>query len=44
VDSPDKSGETWKTNLREFEHLDLSLNFFDASLLIVRLSYGSNKM
>jgi hypothetical protein len=34
--SPDKSGETLEKGLWMARHLDLSLNFFGVSLLIVR--------
>jgi hypothetical protein len=44
VDSPDKSGEAWKWKIWCDKHLDLSPNIFDASLLIVWLSYDSNKI
>jgi hypothetical protein len=44
VDSPDKSGEAWKWKVWSDKHLNLSPNFFDASLLIVQLSYDSNKI
>jgi hypothetical protein len=44
VDSPDKSGETYKWKIWRDKHLDLSPNFFDASLLIVPLFYDSNKI
>jgi hypothetical protein len=35
VDSPDKSGETWKSDFWMVKHLDLSPIFFNVSLLIV---------
>jgi hypothetical protein len=44
VDSPDKSSEGWKWKIWSDKHLDISSNFSDASLLIVRLSYDSNKI
>jgi hypothetical protein len=44
VDSSDKSGETWNEEFWKIRHLDLSPNFFYASLLIVRLFYDSNKI
>jgi hypothetical protein len=44
VDSSDKSGETWKLDFWMVKHLGISPNFFDVSLLIVRLSYDSNKI
>jgi hypothetical protein len=42
--SPDKSDETRKFDFWIDKHLDLSPNFFGASLLIVQLSYDSNKI
>jgi hypothetical protein len=43
VISPNKSGENLKKGFWMVKHLVLSPNFFDASFLIVRLSYDSNK-
>jgi hypothetical protein len=37
-------GETLKKGFWMVKHLDLSPNFFDASLLIVWLFYDSNKI
>jgi hypothetical protein len=42
--SLDKSGETLENSFWMVKHIDLSPNFFDASLLIVQLSYDSNKI
>jgi hypothetical protein len=44
VDSLDMSDETWKLDFWMVKHLGLSPNFFDVSLLIVQLSYDSNKI
>jgi hypothetical protein len=44
VDSPDKSGEGRKWKIWIDKHLDLSPNFFNASLWIVWLPYDSNKI
>jgi hypothetical protein len=44
VDSSDKSSEAWKWKIWSDKQLDLFPNFFDASLLIVRLFYDSNKI
>jgi hypothetical protein len=44
MDSSDKSGEAWKWRIWRDKHLDLSPNFFNASLLIVQLSYDLNKI
>jgi hypothetical protein len=43
-DSLDKSGEARKWKIWSDKHLDLSPKFFDVSLLIVWLSYDSNKI
>jgi hypothetical protein len=42
--SSDKSGENLEKDFWMVKHIDLSPNFFDASLLIVRFSYDSNKI
>jgi hypothetical protein len=44
MNSPDKFDEARKWKIWSDKHLDLSPNFFNASLLIVRLSYDSNKI